>query len=84
MSQLSQRSNSLFPYTLEEVESAKQASFDNPDHQELLVRVKRGDKHEKFMLTVKPSADDHYSLVKWAAHHDSDSDVTHESGPTTS
>lgn len=82
MSQLSQRSNSLFPYQLDEVLSAKQASFDNPDHQELLVRVKRGDKHEKFTLTVKPSADDHYSLVKFAQQHDDD--VTHESGPATS
>jgi hypothetical protein len=62
--------------------SAKQASFDNPDHQELLVRVKRGDKHEHFTLTVKPSADDHYSLVKFTQQHDND--VTHESGPATS
>ena len=63
-----------------EVLSAQQASFDNPDHQELLVAVKRGDKHEKFKLTVKPSADEHYSLVKFAQQHD---DVTHEAGPST-
>jgi hypothetical protein len=80
VAQLSQRSNSLFPYQLVEVLSAEQNSFDNPDHQDLLVLVKRGDKHEKFSLTVKPSADDHYSLVKFAQKHD---DVTHESGPAT-
>lgn len=81
MAQLNQRSNSLFPYQLVEVLSAQQASFDNPDHHELLVSVKRGDRHEKFMLTVKPSADDHYSLVKFVQKHD---DVTHEAGPSTS
>lgn len=83
MAQLSQRSNSLFPYTLVEVLSAQQASpIDNPDHHTLQVLVKRGDKQEKFALTVKPSADGHYSLVKSVQQHDEG--VTHEAGPTAS
>lgn len=42
--------------------------------------VSRGGKHETYSLTVKPSADDHYSLVKFAQKHDV---VTHEAGPST-
>lgn len=79
MAQLSQRSNSLFPYQLIEVLSAQQASFDNPDHHDLVVKVKRGDKQEVYKLTVKPAADDHFSLLKFSQQHD---DVTHENGPT--
>jgi len=81
VAQLNQRSNSLFPYTLVEVLSAQQDSFDNQDHHTLRVAVKRGDKRETFNLTVKPSADGHYSLVKFAQQHD---DVSHEAGPSTS
>lgn len=80
VAQLNQRSNSLFPYQLEEVLSAQQPNANDPDLHELLVAVKRGDKHEKFALSVKPSADGHYSLVKFAQKHD---DVTHEGGPAT-
>ena len=64
MAQLNQRSNSLFPYQLLEVLSATPAN-DGSAHTELLVQVKRGDKQEQFSLTVKPSADDHYALVKF-------------------
>lgn len=59
------RSNSLFPYQLLDVLSATPAN-DGSDHTELLVAVKRGDKHETFSLTVKPSADEHYGLVSFA------------------
>lgn len=65
MSQLSQRSNSLFPYQLLNVLSATPLN-DGNSHTDLLVEVKRGDKHEKFTLTVKPSADSHFQLVKFA------------------
>lgn len=60
------RSNSLFPYTLVDVLDAAPANGE-AGHTELTVAVKRGDKHETFSLTVKPAADDHYSLVKFAA-----------------
>jgi hypothetical protein len=50
---------------LEDVVSAVPAN-DGTDHTQLLVAVKRGDKHETFSLTVKPSADDHYSLVTFS------------------
>lgn len=65
MAQLNQRSNSLFPYVLEDVVSADAAN-DGTENTHLQVVVKRGDKHESFSLTVKPSADDHYSLVKFS------------------
>jgi hypothetical protein len=65
VAQLNQRSNSLFPFVLEDVMSAVPAN-DGTDHTHLQVAVKRGDKHETFSLTVKPSADEHYSLVTFS------------------
>lgn len=59
------RSNSLFPYQLVKVLSATPLN-DGSSHTDLLVDVKRGDKQERFTLTVKPSADQHYGLVKFA------------------
>lgn len=50
-------------------------SNDGTEHTELLVAVKRGDKAERFALTVKPSADDHYALVKFAQRSSSGGDV---------
>jgi hypothetical protein len=81
VAQLNQRSNSLFPYSLVEVLSATPGGADNPDHQELVLAVKRGDKHETFAATVKPAADGHYSLLKFAQRH---GDVTHEAAAATS
>lgn len=84
MAQLSQRSNSLFPYQLEEVLSASPVAG-TEDHQELLLAVKRGDKRERFAVTVKPAADGHVSLLKWAQRSSSSgsSDVTKEAGSHT-
>jgi hypothetical protein len=65
VAQLNQRSNSLFPYVLEDVVSATPVN-DGTANTHLLVAVKRGDKHETFSITVKPSADDHYSLVTFS------------------
>ncbi|KAF6263600.1 hypothetical protein COO60DRAFT_1634990 [Scenedesmus sp. NREL 46B-D3] len=67
VAQLNQRSNSLFPYQLLRVLSAT-PSNDGSSNTELLVEVKKGEKEEKFALTVKPAADAHFHLVKFSQH----------------
>jgi hypothetical protein len=84
VAQINQRSNSLFPYQLVEVLSAAPPASNaaNPDHQELVLAVKRGDNHEAYAVTLKPAADGHYSLVRFAQQPQHD--VTNEAGAAVS
>ncbi|XP_057520244.1 cysteine proteinase inhibitor 6 isoform X2 [Amaranthus tricolor] len=63
---IQQRSNSLFPYELQEIAHAKAEIEEDTAKFNLQLKVKRGNKDESFNVEVHKSSDGNYNLNKMA------------------
>ncbi|KAI3495537.1 hypothetical protein L1887_37879 [Cichorium endivia] len=66
---LQQRSNSLFPYELQEVVHVKAETVDGSAKYDLLLRVKRSDKEEKFKANVHKDKDGIFHVNNMVQDH---------------
>ncbi|KAH7536616.1 hypothetical protein FEM48_Zijuj03G0003600 [Ziziphus jujuba var. spinosa] len=66
---LQQRSNSLFPYVLQEVVHAKAEVIDDSAKFDILLKVKRGDKEEKYKAEVHKNIEGNFHLNQIAPDH---------------
>ncbi|KAF3448750.1 hypothetical protein FNV43_RR09463 [Rhamnella rubrinervis] len=66
---LQQRSNSLFPYVLQEVVHAKAEVIDDFAKIEMLLKVKRGDKEEKLKVEVHKNSEGNLHLNQFQPDH---------------
>ncbi|XP_038712608.1 cysteine proteinase inhibitor 12-like [Tripterygium wilfordii] len=66
---IQQRSNSLFPYELQEVVHAKAEVVENSVKYEMLLKVKRGDKEEKYNVEVNQNNEGGLHLNQMEPHH---------------
>ncbi|KAL7593812.1 hypothetical protein Lser_V15G32611 [Lactuca serriola] len=66
---LQQRSNSLFPYELQEVVHVKAETVDGTAKYDLVLKVKRSDKEEKFKANVHKDKDGNYHVNNMVQDH---------------
>ncbi|BFG20592.1 hypothetical protein CerSpe_068660 [Prunus speciosa] len=66
---LQQRSNSLFPYELQEVVHAKAEVIEEHAKFNMLLKLKRGDKEEKFKVEVHKNNEGTFKLNQMEADH---------------
>ncbi|PNX92033.1 cysteine proteinase inhibitor 12-like protein, partial [Trifolium pratense] len=66
---IQQRSNSLVPYELHEVTDAKAEVIDDFAKFNLLLKVKRGEKEEKFKVEVHKNNEGSFHLNQMEADH---------------
>ncbi|KAM3685750.1 hypothetical protein ACB098_11G144300 [Castanea mollissima] len=65
---IQQRSNSLFPYELQEVIHAKAEVIDESSKFDMLLKVKRGSKEEKFKVEVHKNNEGSFHLNQMQPH----------------
>jgi hypothetical protein len=68
---IQQRSNSLFPYELREIIHAKAEVVEESAKFDLLLKVQRGDKEEKYKVEVHKKGDGAFHLNQMTADHSS-------------
>ncbi|PRQ55767.1 putative Cystatin domain-containing protein [Rosa chinensis] len=66
---LQQRSNSLFPYELQEVVHAKAEVIEDHAKFNMLLKLKRGEKEEKYRVEVHKNNEGAYNLNQMEAQH---------------
>ncbi|XP_023758142.1 cysteine proteinase inhibitor 6 isoform X2 [Lactuca sativa] len=66
---LQQRSNSLFPYELQEVVHVKAETVDGTAKYDLVLKVKRSDKEEKFKANVHKDKDGNFHVNNMVQDH---------------
>ncbi|XP_050384917.1 cysteine proteinase inhibitor 6 [Argentina anserina] len=66
---LQQRSNSLFPYELQEIVHAKAEVIEDHAKFNMLLKLKRGDKEEKYKVEVHKNNEGAYNLNQMEAEH---------------
>ncbi|XP_038690919.1 cysteine proteinase inhibitor 6-like [Tripterygium wilfordii] len=66
---IQQRSNSLFPYELHEIVHAKAEVVEDSAKYEMLLKVKRGDKEEKYKVEVHQNNEGALHLNHMEPHH---------------
>lgn len=66
---LQQRSNSLFPYELQEIVHAKAEVIEDHAKFNMLLKLKRGDKEEKYNVEVHKNNEGAYNLNQMEADH---------------
>lgn len=66
---IQERSNSLFPYELSEIVHANAEVVESSAKFEMLLKVKRGDKEEKFKVEVHRNTEGGFQLNKMDADH---------------